>query len=38
MTKRIAFATDLRGTDLTRLSPFNYRGVRLLPSRWQQSK
>lgn len=29
-------ATDLRTTGLTSLSPFNYRGVRLLPSRWQQ--
>lgn len=29
-------AADLRDTGLVRLAPFNYHGVRLLPSRWQQ--
>jgi len=29
-------STDLSDTGLTQLTPFNYRGVHLLPSRWQQ--
>jgi len=36
MTTALAHTSDLRDTGLTHLSAFNYSGVRLLPSRWQQ--
>jgi hypothetical protein len=36
MTTNPPPTTDHRATRLTSLSLFNYRGLRLLPSRWQQ--